>query len=78
MRSVRPLSSADLEALTTKRLLAYRSLLLSLADSASLSDLDESELVTLDTSVLYFKDQPAWRELYADVKQVLATREHVG
>ena len=76
-RSVRPISFSGLEGLTTERLLAYRSRLLSLEDSGRLSDLDEGERVTHDPSVLYFKDQPAWREVYADLKRVLAGREHV-
>lgn len=72
------MTPAQIEALTTERVLAYRSRLLSLQDSAMLSDLDEYELGALDPSLLYFKEQPEWVTLYADVKRVLATREHVG
>lgn len=75
-RSVRPLSLAQLEALTTERLLAYRSRLLSLEASASSSDLDGSEIGALDSDLLYFKTQPAWGDLYAHVRRVLAARGH--
>jgi hypothetical protein len=77
LRRVRPIASAELEALSTKRLLAYRSKLLGLEESAALSDRGVGEVAALDPSFVYFKDQVEWQELYASVKRILADREHV-
>lgn len=77
-RSVRPLNVAALAALTTERLLAYRSRLLELEESASTSDLDEAEWAALDPALLPFKDEAAWIDTYASVKAVLAERERSG
>lgn len=74
-RSVRPLLSADLQALTTERLLVYRYRHRSLEDSAALSYRDGSEAAALDENDLCFKDQPACCDLYAEARRVLATRE---
>lgn len=75
--SVRPLPEAELAALSTKRLLAYRKRLLSLEDSAEKSDWDAAELSQLDPDLLRFKDDPAWNDVYAAVKRILAEREHI-
>ena len=58
------LTREQLEALTTKRLLAYKNKLLKCHDEpASCSELAKSS--------------PEWQELYATCKEILATREHV-
>lgn len=77
-RSVRPLDASALAALTTDRLLAYRSRLLELEDSASNSDLDGANYEAPDPSLIYFKADVRWAELYAAVKSLLAGREHVS
>jgi hypothetical protein len=77
LRSVRPLGPTDLQALTTERLLAYRSRLLELNDSAATSGLDESERAALDPTLLHFKNEANWIEAYATVKSILSTRRHV-
>lgn len=76
-RSVRPLEDVALEALTTARLMDYRSRLLGLEVSATASDLDDAERTLLDPSVIHFKDDPRWSELYFVVKSILAKREHL-
>ncbi|MFN3255408.1 MAG: hypothetical protein ACE37B_06910 [Ilumatobacter sp.] len=76
-RNVRPLGLEELNALTTKRLLAYRSRLLSLQESAAESDMDESQVAELDPALLHFKDQALWLDTYAQLKTILARREHV-
>ena len=76
-RSVRPLVASQLERLTTERLLEFRSRLLELEDSASTSDLNESELSSLDPALVHFKDESKWIDTYAVVKSSLAHREHV-
>jgi hypothetical protein len=76
-RSVRPLTVEELHRLTTHRLLAYRTELLGLEDSAEISDLTATEVAELPAGFLYFKQDPAWRDHYSAVKSVLADREHV-
>ena len=77
-RSVRPLDASALEALTTERLLAYRSRLLELEESVNTSDLVGMERDSLDPSLVYFKDEVKWVELYGIVKSILDNREHVS
>jgi hypothetical protein len=76
-RHVIRLSNEALASLTTERLLEYRKSLLSLEDSAKTSDLDEAGAAALDPTFVYFKDDPAWQELYSMVKSTLEKREHV-
>jgi hypothetical protein len=75
-RRVKPVSADELKLLTTERLLAYRSKLLSL-ECLSTSDTTESEFEGLDHSFVYFKDEAAWQELYGTVKTILGGREHL-
>src|SRR4051812_25898914 len=63
-RHVRPLPKEALESLTTERVLAYRKSLLALEDSPTATDLDGSENAALDPAFIYFKDDPAWVDLY--------------
>jgi hypothetical protein len=75
-RSVRPFSQAQIPALSTHRLRAYRTRLLSLDDSAVRSDWDATELSALDQGFVRFKDDPVWSTLYGTVIAVLSEREH--
>jgi hypothetical protein len=52
VRGVKPIATAQLGALTTERLLAYRDRLLALGQSIGSSDLDAIEKALLDPSVL--------------------------
>jgi hypothetical protein len=76
-RKVRPLPVEVLEALSTERLMAYRAKLMSLEDSAEMSDHDDSELAGLPPGFLYFKQDPGWRDVYRALKSILADREHI-
>ena len=60
------LTPIQLEKLATHRLLSYKTSLMKVPETESESG---SDYVT--------KDQPRWKLAYADVKAVLATREHV-
>ena len=75
-RAVKAIAEEQLVTLTTQRLLAYRDRLLGLEDSAETSDLDPAELAALDRSLLHFKTDPRWGDLYDAVKRELARREH--
>jgi hypothetical protein len=72
MRGVRPLS--DLEARPTKRLLGQLARLRACEENAAGSDAEPHEL---DPTLVYFKDDPRWQQQYAELKRILATREHV-
>lgn len=76
-RSARFLSRAQLEGLTTKRLLAYRdSLHRKFHEGPSYEVLlyGGSDVGTHDEVT---KQSPEWREAMTLTKEVLATREHV-
>ncbi len=77
-RSVRPLDHGRLDSLTVNRLLAYRDKLLSLEDSAELSDLEPQEIQALDPTFIWFKADPRWRVLYDSVLQRLSGRGHTS
>ena len=66
---------ASLEAMTTRALLGRLRALLGCQASAADSDLTGEELAGL--TGISFKDSPEWKEAHADVKAVLAHREHV-
>lgn len=74
VRHVRPLSASRIASLTTRRLIAYRRKLVALQESAGLSDLSAIGLAELDPSLIYFKDDPAWREMHELVKTELGGR----
>jgi hypothetical protein len=61
------LTPIQLEKLTTHRLLSYKAGLMKVPETESESGSDYTT-----------KDQPEWKLAYADVKAVLATREHVA
>lgn len=72
---VQPVASTLLASLPTKRLLSLRDKLLRCEDSLEQSDVED--LGEIDPSVIRFKDDPRWAEMYAAVRSILATREHV-
>lgn len=63
----------------TGTLLRRRTALLKCEESFAVSDRYGYELPPNpdETGYVEFKDQPQWRYAYEDVKEVLATREHI-
>ena len=76
-RGVSPISLDQLKALPTPRLLAYRDRLLALEESYELSDWTQVNRKEADPDRLYFKADPRWQRLYAELKAILAGRQHV-
>ena len=75
---VKPVSAANLATWPTKRLLALRDRLLRCELDIEHSDIQHpEELEELDPSLVQFKADPRWAELYETVKRILDTREHV-
>ncbi len=74
-RAVPILASSSLEAMSTKELLARLARLRFCEDQQESSDLTTSEIAA--TEGIFFKDSAAWRAAYADIKLLLARREHV-
>lgn len=72
-RPIKPIPLAQLEKLTTKRLLARLKQLHLCEESISLSDRAND----CDTSGKVFKDSPEWIAAYEQIKRLLAKREHV-
>jgi hypothetical protein len=64
------LTKAEMEKINTKRLLAYKEKLLQVP---SLKEWERYD----PTDGRFTKACPVWKELYANVKAVLATREHI-
>ena len=75
-RAVAVLERSSLGSLTTKQLLARLARLRFCEESADISDLTPDEIAL--TRGILFKRTPEWRTAYADLKEVLATREHVS
>jgi hypothetical protein len=74
----RSLPILDLElvsSMQTKALLGRLARLQQCEASASLSDATPQELA--GSTGIHFKDTPEWRTAHEELKQVLATREHV-
>lgn len=69
-----PVPLADLSAWPTRRLLALRDRLLRCEASVELSDVQHA--AEIDPSVIRFKADPRWTELYSAVLSVLSSREH--
>ena len=67
LRYVRPLSVPELDLLSADRRHAYRRKLLGLPESAADYDLTVDERAQMDPALIYFKDDPAWRQLYEAV-----------
>lgn len=72
-RPIKPIPLAQLEKLTTKRLLARLKQLHQCQESISLSDRASEP----DTSGEVFKDSSEWIAAYEQIKRLLAKREHL-
>lgn len=70
------MAQQELEALPTGALLARLQRLRWCEDSRTESDLSDEEVGSVAGSIL-FKEEAAWRAAYADLKEVLANREHL-
>lgn len=75
-RAVRRMERQELETLPTGALLARLKRLRWCEESRSESDLSDDEIASAAGSIL-FKEDAAWREAYADLKTILAGREHI-
>ena len=73
------LSKQEMEKLPTKRLLAYKAMLLRVSDGkcdCGSSDCDYTREQLLKDGVL-IKASPVWQDLYYNVKYILKGREHI-
>ena len=68
---------AELEAMPTRALMSRRAALLKCEESFALSDRDDRQPPATPAAFIEFKDTPGWQQAYAELKSVLATREHV-
>lgn len=75
-RAVAPMGREALTALPTGALLARLERLRWCEEKRTGSDLTSDEIDTVSGKIL-FKDDPAWKRAYRDVKAVLDAREHV-
>jgi hypothetical protein len=71
-RPVFPMPLIELEALSTKQLLARLMRLHQCEESLALSDRDVAD----DSGCIEFKQSPEWVTAFQDVKQVLSYREY--
>jgi len=72
LRRVRILPREELEKLTTERLQAYRKRLYSVCEQRNWDNLAENR-----PSYEVTKDMPSFKAAIADVKAVMASREHL-
>ena len=75
-RALQRISREQLESMPTGALLARLKRLRWCEESRECSDLSDDEVASAGNFIL-FKDDPAWRLAYADVRGVLATRDHM-
>ncbi len=75
-RAVPPLARQELEVLSTGALLARLKRLRWCEESRGESDLSDEEVASV-AGLILFKEDVDWRTAYAELKQVLASREHV-
>ena len=75
-RAVPPMARLELEALPTGALLARLKRLRWCEESKGESDLSDEEVGSV-AGLILFKEEGAWRAAYSDLKEVLASREHV-
>ena len=73
-RSIRFLPKAELERWPTERLLARLRTLQQCEDAAEFSDRGPSAAASGE---ILFKDTREWRQAHADLKAILASREHI-
>ncbi len=75
-RALQPIERDQLEGMPTGALLARLKRLHWCEETREWSDLSDEELVKAEGLIL-FKADPAWRAAYAEIRDVLQTREHV-
>ncbi len=75
-RALPAMAREELESMPTGALLARLKRLRWCEASPAMSDLSEVERATAAHLIL-FKTDPAWRQAYADLRDVLASREHI-
>ena len=75
-RALLKVARSELESLPTGALLARLKRLRWCEEAADQSDLTAAERASAANLIL-FKTDPAWHAAYADLKDVLAAREHV-
>ena len=75
-RAVSPIGRQELETLPTGALLVRLKRLRWCEESRAGSDLSDEEVRAAAASIL-FKEDAAWHAAYADLKEVLASREHL-
>lgn len=75
-RKVYPLTRAELEKLSTKRLLAKLKTLHQCEQSFELSDREEHE-IDKNADYIQFKESPEWISQYELLKEILSKREHI-
>ena len=66
----------ELQTLPTGALLARLKRLRWCEEARADSDLTDEEVASVAGMIL-FKEDPVWRQAYADLKQILADREHL-
>ena len=76
-RALQPLARDQLEGMATGALLARLKRLRWCDESRESSDLTDEE-VAAAANLIIFKTDPSWNAAYADVRDVLGTREHVA
>lgn len=74
-RNIKPLTIAELEKLTTARLLAYLKKLNECEESLELSDWTKEEIISIEGII--FKSSNEWQEQYTTVKSILSKRPHI-
>ncbi|MEP2235637.1 MAG: hypothetical protein ABJM58_07790 [Alteripontixanthobacter sp.] len=75
-RAVPRMERQELETLPTGALLARLKRLRWCEDSRDNSDLSNDEVGSA-AGLILFKEDPSWRVAFADLKDILANREHV-
>ena len=75
-RALQPVERDELEGMTTGALLARLKRLRWCEEAREASDLTDEE-VAAAAGFIVFKADPKWSAAYADVRDVLETREHV-
>ncbi len=76
-RRIRALTATELQQLTVERLLAYRKQALCLENTLAASDYTDTAH-TLDTTYIWFKDDPRWQPLYNSILDELARKQYAS
>ncbi|ART79771.1 hypothetical protein [Oceanisphaera avium] len=72
-KEIAPKSLAELDAMHTGSLMSRRRALLACPESSNLTAQDKASLLL----PIRYKDSQVWKNAYQELKQVLATREHL-